>query len=88
MSIALHDAIGMLGSALIVVSYLLLQLRKIEVRETKYSVINALGAGGILYSLSIEFNLSAFVIEFFWLVISFIGIFQSFKEPPRSQKEN
>jgi len=86
-NIALHDAIGILGSALIVVTYLLLQLRKLEVSDAKYSVLNALGAGCILYSLSREFNLSAFVIEFFWLVISFVGIFQYLKEIQRGQKE-
>jgi len=88
MKIVLHDAIGILGSALIVVTYLLLQLRKIEVGDAKYSIFNALGAGCILFSLSREFNLSAFVIELFWLVISFIGIFQSLKETRRSRIEN
>jgi len=87
MEIVLHDAIGILGSALIVVTYLLLQLRKMKISDAKYSVLNALGAGCILYSLSREFNLSAFVIEFFWLAISFVGIFQYLKAVGRGQKE-
>lgn len=80
MKIAIHDIVGIVGTALIVVTYLLLQVRKISVSDMRYSVLNALGAGCILYSLSQEFNLPAFVIEFFWLVISFIGIFLSARE--------
>lgn len=83
MTFALHDVLGILGSVLIVVTYLLLQLRKMSVSNVKYSILNAVGAGSILYSLIIEFNLSAFVIESFWLVISFIGIFQSLKDHQR-----
>jgi hypothetical protein len=33
-----------------------------------------MGAGLILYSLSVEFNFSAFVIEAFWLLISCVGM--------------
>jgi len=64
MKIAVHDIVGIAGSALIVVTYLQQQVRKISVGGMSYSVLNALGAGCILYSLSQEFNLSAFVIGF------------------------
>lgn len=88
MKIAFHDIVGILGSALIVVTYLLLQVKKIQVSDVSYSVLNALGAGSILYSLSKDFNLSAFVIEFFWLLISFIGIFLGVRELPRRRVGN
>jgi hypothetical protein len=42
-----------------------------------YSIVNGLGACGIIYSLFFEFNLSAFVIESFWLAISLYGIFRT-----------
>jgi len=74
MPLAVHEIIGTLGSMLIVVTYLLLQLRRMEVTELRYSFLNAAGAGFILYSLSVEFNLAAFLIESFWLLISFIGL--------------
>lgn len=83
MTLVLHDIIGITGSIFIVVTYLLLQLGKMKVNEAKYSVLNASGAGLILYSLTMDFNLSAFVIESFWLAISFIGIFQSLKNNQR-----
>ena len=88
MKIVLHDIVGIFGSALIVVTYLLLQMRKMLVSDMRYSVMNAMGAGCILYSLSKEFNLSAFVIEFFWLLISFIGIFLGVRELLRRRNGN
>lgn len=69
-----HDVVGTAGAAIILVSYFLLQLQRISSRALGYSVLNGVGAFLILVSLSIEFNLSAFVVEAFWLLISIIGI--------------
>ena len=80
MSVYVHDLIGIVGSALIVVTYLLVQLRHMQVSDVRYSLLNAMGAGLILYSLTVDFNLSAFVIEAFWLLISCIGLIQFLKE--------
>jgi len=78
-TISLHNTIGIVGSFLIVITYLLLQLKKMKVSDTRYSTLNALGAAGILYSLTVEFNFSAFLIESFWLAISLFGVFQSLR---------
>lgn len=69
-----HDIVGTAGAAIILVSYFLLQLQRISSRALSYSMLNGLGALLILVSLSIEFNLAAFVVEAFWLFISIIGI--------------
>ena len=69
-----HDIVGTAGAAIILVSYFLLQMQRISSRALSYSVLNGLGALLILVSLSIEFNLSAFVVEAFWLLISVIGV--------------
>jgi hypothetical protein len=37
-------------------------------------VLNGLGALFILYSLWFDFNLSAFLIELIWLLISLVGL--------------
>lgn len=76
----LFDAIGMLGVLMILTSYTLVQLDRINVRNISYSLVNALGAGLILISLTVDFNLSAFVIESCWLLISMAGIYSSFKK--------
>lgn len=72
-----HDVVGTAGAAIILVSYFLLQLQRISSRALSYSVLNGLGAFLILVSLSVEFNLSAFVVEAFWLLISIVGIVRS-----------
>ncbi|MEQ8262385.1 hypothetical protein [Pseudohaliea sp.] len=86
MSMQLHELIGTLGAALIVVTYLLIQLRRIDVSDVRYSVLNATGAALILYSLTVDFNLSAFVIEAFWLLISLVGIIQVLRERSRRRR--
>lgn len=86
----LFDLIGMLGVAMILTTYTLIQLERIDARSVSYSLINALGAGLILVSLTVDFNLSAFVIESCWLLISIFGIYSSFRKnsgglsPPQS----
>ena len=69
-----HDLAGISGATMIVVAYALLQLERLSGRDLSYSLLNAVGAALILLSLAIDFNLSAFVIEAFWLVISLVGI--------------
>ena len=69
-----HDYIGVAGAALILVAYFLLQVGRIDATNIWYSVSNAAGAALIVLSLLFEFNLSAFLIESFWLAISLYGI--------------
>lgn len=69
-----HDFIGVAGAALILIAYFVLQLGRIDATNVWYSVSNAAGAAFILLSLYFEFNLSAFLIESFWLAISLYGI--------------
>ncbi|MGH8251957.1 MAG: CBU_0592 family membrane protein [Steroidobacteraceae bacterium] len=63
---------------LILVAYFLLQIEKIENTSLMYSVSNAVGAVLILVSLYFDFNLSAFQVEFFWFLISVIGLVRYF----------
>jgi multidrug transporter EmrE-like cation transporter len=74
MNHVLIDVIGIIGVAIIVVAYLMLQLEKLKSTDLAYSVMNALGASLIVASLIVDFNLSALLMEVFWVLISFIGI--------------
>jgi len=65
---------------MILATYTMVQLDRINVRNISYSLVNALGAGMVLISLSVDFNLAAFVIEICWLLISVAGIYSSFKK--------
>ena len=77
MTYSWYDFIGNVGVLLILLSYLLLQMKKIKSQSMYYSLMNAVGALLILVSLYYNFNLSAFVMEIFWLLISLYGLWQS-----------
>lgn len=68
------DFVGNVGVFLILVSYFLLQIEKIESKSVSYSLANAIGAVLIIISLCFDFNLSSFTIEVFWLLISLYGL--------------
>ncbi len=74
MNYSLFDFIGNVGVFLIIISYLLLQLNKLSSKHISYSVMNLLGASLVVISLIESFNMSAFVIEVFWVGISLVGI--------------
>ena len=63
MSPAWYDLVGYGGVLLIVVSYLLLQLKRLDSDGLTYSLLNAAGAALIIVSLFYAFNASAMVVE-------------------------
>lgn len=71
-----YDYIGVVGVIIIVVTYFLLQIEQIDSKSFFYSFLNAFGSIMILYSLIYNWNLSSFIIEFFWILISLYGIFK------------
>jgi len=73
MNFSWHDAVGAAGVSMVLLTYLLLQMEKLKAQSPAYSLSNALGALLVLVSLSHEFNLSAFVIESVWLLVSLYG---------------
>ena len=64
---------------LIVGCYLSLQLDKLRSEDLSYSALNGIGALLILYSIFFKFNLSAFVIESIWVLISIVGVVRWFR---------
>ena len=79
-TITLIDIIGLTGVAIILVTYLLLQIEKITSTSLGYSLLNILGSALIMVSLSINWNLASAVIEAFWIMISLIGVYKYFKK--------
>ena len=71
------DLMGFLGVVVIVIAYLLLQLNKLPSSAPAYSLLNALGAFLVMISLVFDFNLSAFLMEAFWFLISLFGFVRS-----------
>ncbi len=78
-----YDILGTAGVAVIIVTYVLLQLGKVRSEQLLYSLLNAVGATLILVSLYFAFNFPSFVVEFFWLLISLFGIGKSLRQKPK-----
>ena len=69
-----YDFVGILGVIFILGTYFMLQLGRMSSSSVSYIVLNGLGAAFILYSLLYEFNMSAFIVEAAWLLISLMGL--------------
>ena len=74
MEYAWYDFVGSIGVAIIIFTYILLQLEKLRSENFSYSLLNALGASLIIVSLIFNFNFSAFIVEFFWVLVSLYGV--------------
>tara|TARA_Y100000004_G_C8647613_1_gene299720 strand:- start:73 stop:321 length:249 start_codon:yes stop_codon:yes gene_type:complete len=68
------DFIGLSGVALLIVTYALLQLDKIDPKGFWYSFNNLVVAILVTVSLIYTPNLASIVIEVFWFIISLYGL--------------
>jgi multidrug transporter EmrE-like cation transporter len=73
------DLLGNIGVVILIVTYLMLQLNKLPSDGLAYSLLNAIGASLIVVSLLFDFNLSALLMEVFWVLISCVGIYRYFR---------
>jgi multidrug transporter EmrE-like cation transporter len=79
MNYGLLDFVGNVGVVVLMVTYLLLQLNRLHSDDLAYSLLNAIGASLIILSLIVDFNLSALLMEVFWVLISCLGIYRYFR---------
>lgn len=79
------DAVGMLGTMLVVVAFFLLQLERTNPKGLSYNLLNLLGALFLLFSLCFNFNLASFVIELFWIAASLIGMWRYWRRRTAAQ---
>ena len=73
------DLLGNIGVVMLIITYLMLQLSKLRSDGLAYSLLNAIGASLIVISLLYDFNLSALLMEVFWVLISLVGIYRYFR---------
>ena len=69
-----HDLVGNLGVAIVLSTYFLLQAGRMRADSLLFTGLNALAAVCIAVSLSVNFNLSSFIIEVCWFCISVYGM--------------
>jgi hypothetical protein len=74
------DLVGNAGVLLMVIAYLLLQLQRMFSSSLSYLLLNAVGATFVIVSLMFRFNLSALLMEVFWLLISLYGLTRLFSK--------
>ena len=79
MSYGFLDFVGNIGVVILIITFLMLQLNKLPSDGLAYSLLNAIGANLIVVSLLFDFNLSALLMEVFWVLISFVGIYRYFR---------
>jgi len=68
------DYVGVVGVLLILVAYALATAGKLDVRRAPSLLANLVGASLILLSLSVNFNLSAALMEAAWALVALIGL--------------
>ena len=68
------DIIGLTGVALLIITYALLQLDRIDPKGFWYSFNNLIVAILVTVSMVYTPNLASIVIEVFWFIISLYGV--------------
>jgi len=81
----LADAIGLLGSATFIGAFAYANLAG-QMDKLLFNVVNLVGAILLLVSLTVHFNLAAFVLEIAWGIIATYGIVQGLKERRRRRR--
>ncbi len=74
---SIANFVGVIGVALVLLAYILLQTGKMKAEWISYSLINAIGSGLILISLYYYRNLASCIIEVAWFIISLYGLVKS-----------
>jgi len=82
------NIIGMIGTSLVVGTYFLLQLNKMDPKGLAYNFWNLAGAILLLISLLVHFNLASFVIELFWIAASLVGLYNYYRSKRAGQAKN
>ena len=79
MTLAWYDLAGLLGSAMVLLAFFLLQAGRLSGTGLVYQLLNLFGAGGVLLSLIGAFNPAVLVLEGTWVLVSAYGIARSLR---------
>ena len=79
MNLEWYDWTGIAGTLMVLAAFYLLQAGRVSGTGLVYQLLNLFGAGGVLVSLWGNFNVSVFVLEVAWMVVSLYGIVRSLR---------
>ena len=85
MSTLAADAIGLIGSALFIAAFAYANVSK-SLNKVAFNLANLIGAILLLISLSVNFNLAAFVLEAAWGGIAAVGLVLAIRAKTREQR--
>lgn len=70
----LGDIAGLVGAGLILAAYAGVQAKRLDPHKAASLAMNFFGAGLIVASLVVRFNLAAFLLEATWALIALAGL--------------
>ena len=90
MNMDLHwwDWVGLAGTASVLLGFFLLQAGKLHGQRIVFQLLNLFGAIGLLVSLYGKFNVSVFLMESAWALISAYGIVRRVRVGKKSAVSN
>ena len=79
------DVIGLIGTALFIGAFVYANIAA-TLDKLWFNAANLVGAVLLLVSLSVKFNLAAFVLEAAWAVIATFGLLRALRDRSRNAK--
>ena len=77
------QAFGFVGALCILIAYVALQFKKMDSTSITYNVLNAVGAGILLYVAFFPFQLGFVVMEGTWTLVSLYALFKLLRHRTR-----
>ena len=75
-SVYISDLVGVIGVVICLLCHALTLKRKIKPHQWTFIVMNIVASSCIIYSLTYNFNLAAFLLESIWLLLALFSLFK------------
>ena len=76
----IHAALGVVGAIIVMIAYFGTQAGWLRADDPRFAIANLLGAVLIMISLFAAWNLPAFIMEVFWVLISLYGLARYYRK--------
>lgn len=78
------DAIGLVGSALMVGAYAYSNMAGGRMNFVRFNLLNLIGSVMLLVSLMVHFNLASMILEIVWAIIALFGLIKTWRQRERA----
>lgn len=73
------QSISVVGAALILLAFALLQMRRVPSESYSYQVMNFAGGAALLYVAVVEHQIGFILLEGSWAILSLLGMWRLFR---------